>query len=162
MAPRKRLFVVLLSLSILALTACTRDDTYLPALLDNPMADYVADGVELIAASEQGEGTDFVMDMPTHAEVVRRYRIEDQGQVEQILSDAAAFAESVGWRVQQESETEYRGAAELDVGSARIHLSTPVEDIASDPNGPRVLRISMDFGPVRFDETTVPGDGDGG
>ena len=155
MATRKRQFVVLLSLSILALTACTRDDTYLPALLADPMASYEADGIVLIDAWEESEGRDIIMDAPTHAEVGRRYRIEDQNQAEDVLTEAVAFARSQGWRIQAESSLEYRGTMETSAGTGRLHLSLPAEDVVQDPDGPRLLRILLDFGPVRFDETTT-------
>ena len=146
-------------LLLVAIPACSRDHTYLPALLANPMASYQADGIELIDSSEQGEGTDIVLAMPTNAEVVRRYRIEDQSRTAEVLSDAVAFSESVGWRMQRESDSAYLGALDLDVGPGRIHLSTTAEEVLTDPDGPRVLRIYMDFGSVRFDSPTIPTEG---
>jgi hypothetical protein len=155
MARHSRKLLALAFLSLLTLSACSVDRTYLPALLADPMADYEAEGIELVNAMEDAEGHDIIMDMPTHAEVWRKYRIEDQIQVEALLVEAVVYAEAQGWRMQKESDREYLGAKALEPGMGRLHLSTPAFDVLNDPDGPRGLRISLDFGPVRFDDDTT-------
>ena len=140
---------------LLGMTACSFDRTYLPALLADPMATYEAEGIELVTAVEEGEGRDIIMDLPTHAHVWRMYRIEDQTQVASLLAEAVAYAEAQGWRMQKESDREYRGAREMEPGIGRLHLSTPAFDVLNDPDGPRGLSISLDFGPVRFDDAAT-------
>lgn len=146
--------------AVVCLSACSTDDTYLPALLADPMADYEAEGIELVDGWEQAERPGFLGGKPTHAEVGRTYRIVDQSQAGRILAEAAESAESQGWRMQPESPHEYRGERESTAGMGRLHLSIPAEDALHDPDGPRVLRILLDFGPVRFDEKTVPAAGE--
>jgi len=147
----------LLLLMAMSVAACTSDDTYLPALLADPMASYEAPGIVLIDAWEVPEGRDIIMDSPTHAQVGRTYRIEDQGQAERVLEEAATYAESNGWRLtpSRPSPTGYGGAKDLAPGDARIGISLVAADPLNDRDGPRVLRIHMDFGSVRFDDTTT-------
>ena len=149
--PSRRLLAVAV-LSLLALPACSVDPTYLSALLADPMAEYQAEGINLFDAFESNEHSGFLGGKPGHAEVGRHYRIENQSEVRNHLEEAVEYAKSQGWRIQKESDREYRGTRELEPGTGRIHLSTPVEDILNDPNGPRMLRIYLDFGPVRFDD----------
>ena len=156
--PGRRLLTIAV-LSLLALSACTIDRTYLPALLADPMADYEAEGIDLVDAWEEGEGHNIIMDMPTHADVWRKYRIEDQTKVETLLADAVAYAEAHGWRIEQGSSgviwDGYRGAKEMELGMARLVVSTGPFDVLDDPDGPKGLTIHLDFGPVRFDEDTT-------
>jgi hypothetical protein len=138
---------LLLALAVVVV-ACSRDDTYLPALLDDPMASYEAPGIELAHSWQEAEGRDVVMDVPTHAEVGRTYRILDQDQAEAILADAVAFAESSGWLVEPSRispTTGYGGTKELPPGVGRLGVSLGVADPIQDPNGPRVLTILLDF-----------------
>lgn len=140
------------------LGACSGDDTYLPALLADPMAEYEAEGIELIDSWERGEGRDLFFRKPTHAEVERVFRIVDQSQSKGVLEEAAAYAEENGWRVRDSSTSSnsgYGGAKKLGPGDGRLGVSLIPADPLHDPDGPRVLRIHLDFGPVRFDETTT-------
>ena len=157
MAPRKRHLALVLSFSILALAACTKDDTYLPALLADPMSSYEAEGIELVDAWEESEGRDIVMDAPTHAQAGRTYRIVDELDAESVLNDAVAFAESQGWRMQQDItvSTLFVGSKPLPPGDGRLSLALGPADPTQDPDGSRSLNVLLDFGSVRFDDTTT-------
>ena len=140
------------------LSSCSSDQTHLPALLADPMASYEAEGIVLIDASEQAERPGFLGGKPTHAQVRRIFRIPDQSQAKIILSDAAKFAQSEGWRLTPSigsTTTGYGGAKKLAPGDGRLSLSLMPLDPLHDLDGPRVLRIFMDFGSVRFDDTTT-------
>lgn len=155
------LWTVVLALTPVA--ACSSDDTYLPALLADPMASYEADGIELTATEEFAESTG-PFRKPVHAQVVRTYRIEDQGQAQELLLEAAAFAELEGWRVRPSRSSPtvgYGGTKQLPPGEARLGVSLSAFDPLHDPDGPRVLRISLDYGPVLFDESPAPETEDG-
>ena len=119
------------------------------------MARYQAEGLDRFDAWSDAEGHDIIMDMPTHAEVGRWYRIENQSQVTALLVEAVSYAEANGWRMQKVSDREYRGAKELEPAMGRLHLSTQPVDVLHDPEGPVGLRIRLDFGPVRFDDDTT-------
>lgn len=93
-----RLMRSVLVLAVL-LTACSFDTTYLLALMAVPMASYEADGIVLIDSCERAEEHSLVTDKPVHhAEVGRTYQILDQSRAEQLVAEAAAVAESDGWR----------------------------------------------------------------
>lgn len=140
-----------------SVVGCSTDDTYLPALLADPMASYGAQGIELIDAWEYAEGMG-PLGKPVVAQVGRIYHITDQDQADEVLSEAAEFAELVGWRMTPPITTPadgYGGAKELDVGSARLGVSLVAADPLHDLEGPRVLTVRLDFGPVRFDDSTT-------
>jgi hypothetical protein len=121
------------------------------------MADYQAQGIELVDAWEQAERPGFLGGKPTHAEVGRTYRIVDQSRVDEILTEAVEFAASQGWRLQPSGTSPTAGSGgskELAPGDGRLGISLGAADTLHDPDGPRVLRIHLDFGPVRFDNTT--------
>lgn len=142
----------------LALTACSSESTHLRALLADPMADYEAEGIMLIDAWEQAERPGFLGGKPIHAEVRRKYRIVDQSEAEQLLSEAVAFAEAEGWDLQPSRvspDTLYIGAKELGPGDGRLSMALGPADPLNDPDGPRVLTILLDFGSVRFDQSTT-------
>ena len=144
-----------LTVLLAVLSACSPDDTYLPALLADPMASYEAEGLVLFDSWEYRQRSSFLGSGPRQAEVVRRYRVEDQSQAEEILNEAREVAESEGWQIQQESEFAYSGVRELDPGMGRLFLMLQAEDILDDPDGPRVLAIFLEFDPVPSDETTI-------
>ena len=154
--------VLLLVALVLALSACSVDTTYLPALLADPMADYEPDGTELEDSWTDGEGQDVVMDMPTHAGVGRTYRILDQTETKAVLDDAAAYAESQGWRLETSAtspDTSYHGEKELAPGEGNLGISLVAADPINDPEGPQLLRITLEYGSVEPDEATTSGGG---
>lgn len=127
----------------------TSDRTFRPALLADPMASYDADGIERIDRSTRGEGTDLIWGKPIHAEVYLAYRIDDQANVSEALRRAVEDAEAAGWCLEQVSDSSlFRGSKELSPGSGRISIATRTENILENPDGPQVLSIRLDFGPV--------------
>lgn len=154
----RRLTLVLACLLILS--ACASDDTYLPALLADPMASYEHEGLVLFDSWEYEEGRDIILDNPTDALVGRRYRIEDQSRAEEQLAAVASAAESEGWRIRSSGSDDFskwfRAAKDLGrPGEGRLIVSLVAEDTARDPEGPMVLRLILDFGFVGFDSTTT-------
>jgi hypothetical protein len=149
-------------LAVVSLPSCSSDPTYLPALLADPVADYEAPGLQLIDSWERAEGRDFFMDKPVHAEVGRTYRIADQDQAERILNDAVEFAQGHEWRLEPSiisPNTLYIGAKDLGPGEGRLSIALGAADPLHDPDGQRVLQVLLDFGPVRFDDTTTTAPG---
>jgi hypothetical protein len=139
-------------------TACSSDDRFLPALLADPMATYEAEGLVLFDSWEREEGRNIVTDKPAHAEVGRRYRIQDPVQAEEILARVALFAESEGWRVSptvSDPPTGFRAAKQLGPGEARLIVSLVAEDPSGGSDPPSVLRLVLDFGFVRIGSTTT-------
>jgi hypothetical protein len=146
----------------IAAVGCSSDDTYLPVLLADPMASYEAEGIELIDAWEQAEGHSLVADKPIHAEVGRTFRIVDQDRAVHVLEEAADYAEANGWRlttirdsVVVSASSGYGGAKDLGPGDGRLSVALIPDDPLNDPDWPLVLRIFLDFGSVRFDESTT-------
>jgi hypothetical protein len=139
--------LLLLALT-LGVSACSSDSTYLPALLADPMADYQAPGLILFDTFQIGEHKSFAGSAPVHAELVQRYRIEDQGEAQDRLLEAVAYAESVGWQMQQEFTASFSGRRTLEPGMGYIFVSLGSEDPLHDPEGPRVLGVSLSFDPV--------------
>ncbi|HZD24166.1 MAG TPA: hypothetical protein VE569_12320 [Acidimicrobiia bacterium] len=121
------------------------------------MASYEAEGLIMFDSWERAEGHSLVTDKPVHAEVERVFRLADQGRSERILEEAATYAEENGWRMQRDLtvSTLFVGAKSMEPGDARLGISLAASDPLHDPDGPRVLRIHLDFGSVRFDETTT-------
>jgi hypothetical protein len=120
------------------------------------MASYETDGVELVDAWEQGEGRDIVTDKPTHAGVVREYRIEVQSEAEDILMDAVVYAGSQGWSIQEDmtSSVLFNGSKHLPPGEGRLRLALGAADPLEAPDGPRVLTLLLDFGLVLSGDPT--------
>ncbi|MCI0677952.1 MAG: hypothetical protein L0Z63_02775 [Actinobacteria bacterium] len=120
------------------------------------MASYEAEGVVLIDAWEQGEGMG-PLGKPVHAKVDRTYRIDDPTDADQALKDAVAFAESVGWRLTPSPispANQFLGSKDLPSGDGRLFIASgpdPLQDRSND----WILRIHLDYGPVRFEETTT-------
>lgn len=158
----RRLGLGVMLLGLGALSACASDQTYLPALLADPMAQYEAEGIALDDTFEQPQHPGSQWRRRTHAEVQRSYRIEDQSQVEEVLEEAVEYAEAKGWRMRASDvspDSLYMGAKELEPGDGRLFIGLSAADPLNDPDGPRVLTILLDFGSVRFDQstTTEPG-----
>jgi hypothetical protein len=136
---------VLILLAVLGLGACSADGTYLPALLADPMADYQAPGLVLFDTFQLGEHKSVFGSAPVHAKASQWYRIEDQSEVQDRLLEAVAYAESVGWQMQQESAISFSGVKELEPGMGEIFLWLGPEDPLEDPEGPRVLGVRLSF-----------------
>ena len=158
---RKRAAGVLILMLAVGVTACSRDDTYLPALLADPMANYEAEGLELADSWEYAERPSVVGSPPGHAELERSYRIADSVNIEEVVAEAVAYAESVGWEVGRDSIASrlYVGTKDLEPGPGRLGISFG-PDVDSYPDGEWHLRIHLDFDPVQSDETTIPGEGE--
>lgn len=142
---------VLFVLVAVIVVACSTDDTFLPALLADPMASYQAEGLELSDSWEYPQGTGFLGSGPDPAEVGRKYRIEDQAQAERLLSDTVEFAESQGWSMSRPPADKpyfYAGEKELAPGSAKLAVALGAEDPLEDPEGPVALRIRMNYWPA--------------
>lgn len=140
------------------LAACSSDDTLLPALLADPMASYEADGIVLVDSLEQAEGRELLSGKPIHARVDRTYQIGDQSKTEQVLNEAASYAEAGGWRVEPggiDPTLGYGGAKDLGPGGARLGISLVAQDPLHDPDGPRALRITLRFGTASVGNTTT-------
>ncbi len=109
---------------------CSSDDTFLPALLADPMASYQAEGISLVRSDNQARGTSLVTGKPVYAKVVRRYELEDEDEGEEVLGRAIVAAEAAGWVFDdgppRESVFDARvtGASKsFDWGSARLILT---------------------------------------
>lgn len=121
---------------------CNYDFTYLPALKSDPMAKLDLPGTSLSRTYAHGEGR--VLGKPTHAEVMRVYRIEDQEATEHVLQKAAEYAKSVGWEIDGPSPSGgYGGEKTLMTGRARISIGVGADDPLNDPDGPRVLVVTI-------------------
>lgn len=112
--------------------------------------------MELVGSWEQAEGTEWLSGKPVHARVERTHRITDQSQVERTVTEMVAFAESVDWRVSEPvvASQALQGSKQLPPGPGRLWISFGEGDDA-DPDGPSMLRITLDFGPVRVPDTTT-------
>lgn len=129
---QRRLQILALSvLVILALTGCSFDRTYLPALEADPMASYEAAGLELVRDDRNPEDDgDLIFGKPSHARVRRVYDIVDGAEGERVLSEAVSYAESIGWHM--ESITGYphvfRGWRLLPPGEAGVSIGLDEEN----------------------------------
>ena len=72
---------------------------------------------------------------PNHAEAVRWYRIENQSEVQDRLREAVAYAESVGWQIEQRPTGAYVGQRELGPGMGQVIVSVGAEDPLDDLDG---------------------------
>jgi hypothetical protein len=136
---------------LLVLVGCTSDDTYLPALEADPMASYGADGLELSDSWEYAYRTRLGGGVPHQPEVARTYWIEDQSRARQLLEDAVAFAESDGWAMTQplaDSPDFHIGTKNLGPGTAELNIWLGAEDPLDDPDGPRKLKILLEYDPA--------------
>jgi hypothetical protein len=139
---------------VFLLGACWGDDTYLSALVADPMAEYESDGIVMIDSWEQSEGRSLVGDKPVHAEVGRTYRIVDQDEAHLVFDAAVSRAVSQGWKFAVSEATGALGAKELASRSGRLSIALIPDDPLNDPDGPLVLRIYIDFGVVGSQVTT--------
>ncbi len=142
-------FVLLFCAAALFFGACSVDDTFLPALLADPMARYEANGIELIESEERSRGRDLVTRKPVTAQVRMIFRLEDPAQMEQVFLDAIVAAEAAGWDLGEmgalEDEFGGKGIAaskEFDWGSGR--LTIVVGPTPRESDGDVLLQINLD------------------
>ena len=126
------------------LSACSNDDTYLPALLAEPMASYEADGIELIDRDSQGYRAE--RPFPQSAQVNSIYRVLDESQAEMVLQEALASAEGSGWEMTPSPTIPNRfvGLKELGVGEGRLIVVTAPEE----EEGGQRLHILLGFSSI--------------
>jgi len=145
MARFLRLLVVLLASGIVLLS-CSTDDTYLPALLEDPMADYEADSIELKTRDTQGYGKGPFWGKYHPPQVISEYQILDQSQTEVIRAEAVAEAESYGWEMEPGvGQTTMVGYKDTNAGPMRLLVAVGSDDPLHPDGAPLVLRISLDF-----------------
>ena len=111
-------------------SGCSTDTTYLPVLLDDPMAGYQSDGIHLIESYERGRGTSLVTGKVEYAKVSRRYELEDPSQASRVLDAAVSYAASHGWTFGEdylyESSTGAlvaSGTRDMDWGLAQLNIA---------------------------------------
>jgi hypothetical protein len=143
---RKALIPVILLLGMLS--ACSTDDTYLPALLADPMAEYEAEGIEFIDRGTQGYVASDVLGNKVPANVRTRYRILDGSAIDGVLEEAITEAEGHGWALRLGTGPTSRvGSKELSIGEGELILAI----IPSDPEDPdgslQRLLISLSISP---------------
>jgi hypothetical protein len=155
--PSRFLMPALVTVVSFLVAGCSSDDTYLPALLADPMASYQAEGLELSDSWEYAQRGSLLGSGPRQAEVGRTFSIGDQSQAEQLLEDAVEFAESEGWAIRGSLTGRpdfYRGTKDLPPGSARMSISLGAVDPIREPDGPKQLVLHMEYDPVA--PTTLP------
>ncbi len=81
-------------LGALLVSACSSDSIYLPALRDDPMAQYSHPGLVVVSKTEIPKGEDFTGG-PVRPSVTTRFTI--RGNQEAIASDAVSAAKADGW-----------------------------------------------------------------
>ncbi len=151
MDPVRHIGIAAALLLLVTLSACSPDNTYLPALLADPMASYEAEGLVLSDSWEHAQRPSLLGAAPRQAEVGRSYRIEDQSQAEELLDDAVAFAESEGWTMRASltgTPDFYRGTKELAPGTGELSLALGAADPINDPDSPSQLNVHLKFDPV--------------
>jgi hypothetical protein len=147
--PQFRNTGAILSIVIL-LAGCSSDETFLPELLDDPMAQYEAPGLNLVESRQQGRGKSFITGKPIHAELSRYYELQDGQAMEEVLLEAMAAAEQAGWDFREgELQESFWGGfssgsatKNFSWGPGRLHLA--VEPRAGEPSDPILLKIWMD------------------
>jgi len=128
---------------------CSSDDTFLPALLADPMASYEADDVRLVRSQERPRGTDLVTRKPITAQVWRRYELKQHAESDQVFADAMAAAEAAGWELRDSgpSESAFGGwgttaSKGFDWGPARLTIG--VGPTPGESESDILLRITLD------------------
>lgn len=116
-------------------TSCSSDSTYLPALLNDPMAGYSHPGLTVVSKSEIPKGEDFTGG-PRKPRVLTLFKVD--GDSEAIVVDALAAAEANGWVFREEAPVEtadggftWSASKEMAVGLAGldITLQGPDEEV---------------------------------
>jgi hypothetical protein len=120
------------------------DDTYLPGLLADPVADMTLHGVELEHSSES-EQSDSGLFGGTRADVARTYRVVEIGTGQGIFDLAVSQAREAGWDLDPagpeaglREALSIRGYKILEPGPAELSLSL-------DERGDS-LRLHLDYG----------------
>jgi hypothetical protein len=141
--------VAILACGLFALSACSTDSRYLPALLDDPMAVYEADGITLVHSADTGRGKSFVTGKPVHAKVVRRFRLSERDDMDQVFASAIAAAEIAGWEMRDlgpsdlaEGGQGISASKQFDWGPGR--LTIVVSPTPGEPHGEIFLGITLD------------------
>lgn len=81
-----------------AVTGCSSDQTYLPALQADPMASWQPEGAELVNESEQEYDEGGSTSKQSLAAVTRVFRLPSAADVDAARQQALAYAESeAGW-----------------------------------------------------------------
>jgi hypothetical protein len=107
--------------------SCTYEFNYLWALKGDPMAKLDLPGTELDRSSSKVGGT--VMGKPVYTEITRVYRIDNQAKADGLLEQAAAYAESSGWKIElSSSQDAYRGTKGPETGRADIYIGLTRDD----------------------------------
>jgi hypothetical protein len=94
-ALRGCLRTAILLLLLLGVGACSSDDTYLPALLADPMADYSHPDLEVESRAEIEQGRTLIQLSESPAAVVTQFVLV--GEADPVIEDAVAIADSNGW-----------------------------------------------------------------
>jgi len=143
-ARRQAVWLVGLLLVSSGLTACSTDDTYLPALLADPMASYEAEGIELLDRSSQGYRAERPFSQP--AQVISVYRILDESRIEEALEQVVRVAEMSDWNMSEDLQRDlnFVGYKDLDVGEGRLILNVRPANLR-EPGTERALRMYLDF-----------------
>jgi hypothetical protein len=109
------------------------DDTYLPALLDDPVADLNLPGIEL-ERSYENEQSGRGLWGGSHAAVTRTYRVVEDGRGPEIFETAVREARAAGWVFHPAGSVAGPGET---LGNAAYKMLEP---------GPAVLSLSLDEG----------------
>lgn len=133
----------ILAATCVLVVACSGGDR-LQLLLDDPVAQYASEGIELTRESIQGDQD--VLGKPVEAQVLRVYRIKSQELSEEALLDAAAFAEANGWEMYKTVfPTAYQGTKVMGSETARVTLAAGSAE-PGNTDSARALRLVLDFG----------------
>jgi hypothetical protein len=108
------------------LVACTpSDDVYLPALLEDPMAQLDLEGAELVRRSERGLYDDRVGGVRV-AKVQQSFEVLDGFDGDELVLEAVAAAESAGWVFGDDQPTSFglwQGTKTLEVGRGDLSIN---------------------------------------
>lgn len=128
---------------------CSSDDRFLPALLDDPMASYEAEGIRVVRTEERPRGTDLITRKPITAQVRRVYELEDPAEADQVFADAMAAAEMARWDMRETgpSESAFGGwgttaSKQFDWGPVLLIIG--VGPTPGEPESDMRLRITLD------------------
>ena len=146
-SPARPRWVVAILVGSVVLTSCVNDQTYLPALEADPMANYEADGIELIDRHVQGYRVERPFAQP--AKVFSSYRIEDPN-TELAFEAAVSSAQAAGWAMSEISRSNvFVGNKVFHVGEGRLIVSLVIQDGEE--------RLNIDLGFASVDESADDG-----
>lgn len=151
------ILAVVLAATVVAV-ACSADDTYLPALLADPMGTYEASGVDLIYKATQGRGETPIVGGTHVARVILRYEVADE-DAKDALGDAVTYARDQGWEMSEApipgvSDEVFRGEKDLGVGLGRMILAVDRDPEESVSPGSVTFGMTLGFDHVYEEETT--------